>query len=352
MVNNRKILYLLGIVVIVVIVLCSVLLTRKKKDKRIGKLHPGYLDAIQNHLPTAKDIPDILSVSLLGYENDFSWADVSTDIPVKNHLNKDICGNIWNQGNCGACWFFSTLQMILEVGVMNRTSLTPQVSNWQRLSVEFEKDYKYCICGGGSPDLMLWLVATYGIKDYSSSSLSISKKDWACLSTDYHNWGENTHYILPNSNIPSKEYVANHNISSMNSYVGNLNNNYNMTNIKLQKVIKKHGPVTVLVYAENWSDYEHDTNAFIPYRESRPLSQNNPDHAVQCVGWTTKDNKYYWIVRNQWGKGWGLNGYIMVNWGNSPFDCFYNITYIKEGVVDLGNYNSPQSGIQIGSMNS
>jgi len=43
------------------------------------------------------------------------------------------------------------------------------------------------------------------------------------------------------------------------------------------------------------------------------------DHAVTLVGYApaTSTTAAYWIVRNSWGLGWGMNGYIYMLMGNT-----------------------------------
>merc|ERR1712228_884967 len=38
----------------------------------------------------------------------------------------------------------------------------------------------------------------------------------------------------------------------------------------------------------------------------------NINHAMLIVGWGVLSGEKYWYVRNSWGTGWGLKGYIML----------------------------------------
>ena len=39
-------------------------------------------------------------------------------------------------------------------------------------------------------------------------------------------------------------------------------------------------------------------------------------HEVHLVGWTSTQ----WIIKNSWGRYWGLNGYAYIN-QNTNYDC-------------------------------
>ena len=68
--------------------------------------------------------------------------------------------------------------------------------------------------------------------------------------------------------------------------------------------------------------------------------QNSVNHGVTLVGYGTDANHGdYWIVRNQWGLGWGANGYISM--AKNVNQC--NITSYQAYVV-AAPLNGPTSG--------
>ena len=63
------------------------------------------------------------------------------------------------------------------------------------------------------------------------------------------------------------------------------------------------GPISISVDA-SWGAYEK--GVYMGCSKTKTVI----DHAVQLVGYGTEAGQDYFLVRNSWGDGWGLEGYI------------------------------------------
>jgi len=74
------------------------------------------------------------------------------------------------------------------------------------------------------------------------------------------------------------------------------------------------GPVSICVYAESWMDYAGGV-----YSDTAgcPSAYTSLDHCVQLVGYNKQTSPAYWVVRNSWNTGWGVQGYIYLEMGKN-----------------------------------
>lgn len=76
----------------------------------------------------------------------------------------------------------------------------------------------------------------------------------------------------------------------------------NISDYELKQMLVS-GPVAVAVSSSSWKYYTGGV--------ARCSRNEKIDHAVLLVGY----NGDGWILKNQWGKSWGENGYIRVAYG-------------------------------------
>ena len=78
----------------------------------------------------------------------------------------------------------------------------------------------------------------------------------------------------------------------------------------IKEAICTHGPVTVAVYATGpFQAYTTGT-----FNEQAAPTPSTINHAVALVGWD--ETKHAWLLRNSWGTGWGMNGYMWIKYGS------------------------------------
>jgi len=202
-----------------------------------------------------------------------------------NHSNKTIPHSVdWraegfvtdvkDQKDCGSCWAFSAVgaiegQHAKKTG--NLTSLSEQ--NLVDCAWKFGCDG----CEGGWPEsAMRYVISNHGID---------TETGYPYLAID-----ENCNFTSNDTGATLSKTV-------------NISHN-NMTD--LYDAIANVGPISVAI------DAEDDLQFYIRgIYKSTTCSSEYLDHAVLAVGYSiTQDGRKYIIVKNSWGKDWGMDGYV------------------------------------------
>jgi len=207
----------------------------------------------------------------------FDWRDQKAVTPVKD------------QGQCGSCWAFSTVEEIESMWFLSNGTLpilAPQqivdcdtvdqgcnggdtVTAYQYVEsaggLEPESDYPYTAVGGTCNSEASEFIAKISGFNYATPACT----DGTCDSQD-----EDT----------------------------------------LQSNLAQTGPVSICVDAEIWQTY---TGGVLEASDNCAHDSASLDHCVQLVGYNTDSTGTYWIVRNSWNTNWGDSGYIYLRKGSN-----------------------------------
>jgi C1A family cysteine protease len=195
-----------------------------------------------------------------------------------------------DQGQCGSCWAHSADEAIESFGFMAKKD-----SSLTALSVEqcTACTYNYNGCNGGWPH-----------DAYINAVL-----DRKGIDTD-------AHYPY---NIAAAGTCKFGPAGDADQPLFNLLNYKSGTNGQLANYLQTVGPVSVCVAADAWQTYTGGILKSCP---------GSVDHCVQAVGYQADAStpEPYWIVRNSWGTGWGIQGYIWLDMNTNSGD----ICHIQE----------------------
>ncbi|KAG8227420.1 hypothetical protein J437_LFUL000429 [Ladona fulva] len=212
----------------------------------------------------------------------FDWRNVS---------GVNYVSPVRNQESCGSCFAFASAAM-MEARIRIKT-------NNEKQPVFSTQDIVSCTayaqgCSGGFAYL---IAGKYGM-------------DYGLVEEDYNPYqGIDTACTTPKD--APRHYTAEY------SYVGGYYGGSNEENMMLALV--ENGPVAVgfMVYP----DFKQYSGGV--YQYTGLSSRFNPfvivNHAVLVVGYgvEAETGMKYWIVKNSWGDGWGLDGYFLIRRGTN-----------------------------------
>lgn len=235
--------------------------------------------------------------------------------------NSAVVGPIRNQGGCGSCWAFTSVDnMAMAYGMKygKQIQLSPQQL--------IDCDVKQGGCGGGWPTTA-W-----------TKYFQVNNHAWSLSESQYPYYFSN-----PSGKIRG-QCSANEALGGV-MVTGSMNVQFSQTwsqaaEDNVMAYIAQNGPVTIAISSTGWGSYKGG----IATSGSLGCGQA-VDHATMIVGFGTENGQNYWIVRNQWGPAWGEGGYIRLARGANTCCvlCYVMAVQVQSTVV-----TPPPSIINIG----
>jgi len=217
--------------------------------------------------PTPRNSDDVLQpIPHVAPPTTFDWRTKGAVTPIKD------------QKQCGSCWAFSVVENVESMWILakNASSSTLRLSEQQVVDCDNEDDG----CDGGDPpSAYKYIISAGGLE--GEQTYPYTARDGSCK--------------FKSSNVVAKISSWKYACSSKDETT-------------LQNNLVSWGPVSICVDAEYWQYYQ---SGVMTAWECAWINQL--DHCVLLVGYDATATTPYWIVRNSWGTGWGVNGYIYLS---------------------------------------
>jgi predicted secreted protein len=215
------------------------------------------------------------------------------------------CTPIKDQQQCGDCWAFASVAT-LECNISIIDNVTDNISD--EFITNCFTDNNCDGCAGGNCAHEAWLASYTGANPSGGGAVYSYEDPWTTTE------GTDANQVAY-PDACGAPYTPNETIDSY-SDIGGEDIITGVPSVdSIQYHIYYHGPVWVGIDASSigWNNYSGGI-----WVETSPTGST--DHAISLVGWNdttvTDGSGGYWILRNQWNTGWGVNGYMYISYAS------------------------------------
>lgn len=204
-----------------------------------------------------------------------------------------IVGPVQNQGQCGCCWDFATIAAF-ESSIAKNFHVLPG------LSEQYVLDVAAILLSGGTP--IPWSCGGgWWAFDIFTASKNLTPNPGVPLRSDLPYQAA----WQPYTQSLARPYAA----ATWGYVSGKADLTALPTSGQLKQALCDFGPLVIGTIAD--SSWQRYTGGVLTTALNNPSAHVN--HAVLLIGWD--DASGYWLIKNQWGTGWGESGFARVAYG-------------------------------------
>ncbi|VDM40929.1 unnamed protein product [Toxocara canis] len=253
------------------------------------------------------------SAEVFGRPDSFDWR------------TKGVVTDIKDQKGCGSCWAFGAVGVVES---MNAIAKNPLVSLSEQELIDCDLNDNGCSGGYRPYAFQFSFNASASIISHLSKPHENFTKLMCCRGKIYTLW-DHARYVRSHGIVSEKDYPYKGEEQEECAAAGK------RVYIKSIKYIGRNeeamadfvyykGPISVGINVTK-ELFHYRSGVFAPKAEDCE-GNSQGSHALAVVGYGTQNGEDYWLIKNSWGKSWGMDGYLLYKRGenscgiaNTPF---------------------------------
>jgi len=222
----------------------------------------------------------------------FNWGN-----PQFNPYGRTLVTSVKDQGSCGSCWAFAaaaTLEgYVCKLGLQDCTT-------WSGISPQNIVDCNLCDDNGQNP--ITGNICSYGC----SGGWSQTGWEYVMVNDGIDDWDSYKYTSGNTGKETTCAYQEANNVLARGGRVYGCAHSKHLDEVELMDALYTQGPVKVSIDASS-SGFHFYAGGVLTDND---CANDHTNHAVTATGYGIQQGMDYYVIKNSWGKGWGMDGYV------------------------------------------